>query len=560
MFAGICFGSSAQTIPYGNSQDTLIGVDGMTWVHYYYKPANYDSLTSPILWGIHGSGGNGNGERNALMEMADNRGALIVAPSMPGTYGLCFYPEWLQPDSTMFFHWFPTTFKNFYRHVINRENRDTMWVHLIGFSQGGQLVTRYMLIRQAHPDSIPLRMAVSVSPRGYTFCTDSLNGACMAYVCGLAPGSYLFSPNPNLLIPLDLVDFICNEQVVGYYNENYGVLIGTLDNGIPGGSFAGCNNCFNAQGNGRYERAQNFYAFSGTDAIARGTTLKWQYDTVSNVGHNGWALYHNTLDTASIAEHLLFDSPYYPPTFSAPTADIGYDITDEYCNEVKFNAFCSYNKYPVTVLWDFGDATTSTEKKPVHIYAATGTYTVTLIVNNILGTDTSTTTVTIDELPPAASFDSDTIAYLPNATVQFTNTTINGDFYYWDFGDNTQSNDVHPVHTYLSADTFTVELIAVDAFNGCANLFTNDIVVTTGTGIGEQNLIAVRVYPNPASDEFTISGNYELPAVLELYDMMGRKVKELRVAGYGLQVDVSDLSKGLYIWSIGTARGKVVVE
>lgn len=47
-------------------------------------------------------------------------------------------------------------------------------------------------------------------------------------------------------------------------------------------------------------------------------------------------------------------------------------------------------------LWDFGDGMTSTERDPVHTYAAPGTYTVTLTVSNLIGqTDSVSQFVTV---------------------------------------------------------------------------------------------------------------------------------------------------------------------
>ncbi len=46
--------------------------------------------------------------------------------------------------------------------------------------------------------------------------------------------------------------------------------------------------------------------------------------------------------------------------------------------------------------WDFGDGATSTSQSPTHTYAASGTYTVTLIVTNDCGADTTTQQITVN--------------------------------------------------------------------------------------------------------------------------------------------------------------------
>lgn len=58
---------------------------------------------------------------------------------------------------------------------------------MIGFSAGGQFVSRYLLTRQLYIDSIPLRMAVSANQYFYTFPTDTFNGVAMPWMCGFIP-------------------------------------------------------------------------------------------------------------------------------------------------------------------------------------------------------------------------------------------------------------------------------------------------------------------------------------------------------------------------------------
>ncbi|WP_350284665.1 T9SS type B sorting domain-containing protein [uncultured Croceitalea sp.] len=59
---------------------------------------------------------------------------------------------------------------------------------------------------------------------------------------------------------------------------------------------------------------------------------------------------------------------------------------------------------PITsILWDFGDGTTSTLENPTHTYAATGTYTVNATVNTATETKTETKEITIYDTPTAAS-------------------------------------------------------------------------------------------------------------------------------------------------------------
>jgi uncharacterized repeat protein (TIGR01451 family) len=53
---------------------------------------------------------------------------------------------------------------------------------------------------------------------------------------------------------------------------------------------------------------------------------------------------------------------------------------------------------PLTYLWDFGDGITSTLESPTHIYEQFGTYTVTLTVENVYGSDIFTDTYTVEPI------------------------------------------------------------------------------------------------------------------------------------------------------------------
>jgi gliding motility-associated-like protein len=53
------------------------------------------------------------------------------------------------------------------------------------------------------------------------------------------------------------------------------------------------------------------------------------------------------------------------------------------------------------------------------------------------------------------------------STVQFTNNSVGGDTYTWNFGDGTTSTGFAPVHTYTAGGTFTVSLVLSDS-QGCA--------------------------------------------------------------------------------------------
>lgn len=78
---------------------------------------------------------------------------------------------------------------------------------------------------------------------------------------------------------------------------------------------------------------------------------------------------------------------------------------------------------------------------------------------------------------PTASFT----ASAAGLTVTFTNTTVNGTTYSWDFGDGGTSTEQNPVHTYASGGAYPVNLTATNP-NGegtaYLELFLNDAPLT----------------------------------------------------------------------------------
>jgi len=104
--------SFAQTIPFGDSNDTITTSDGLTYPIFYYKPLGYDSINSPLLWGIHGQGSNGSSPRNDLRNIADRRNALIISLSNLSPAGGITNIDTTNGDTIVY--WAPTIFKEIY--------------------------------------------------------------------------------------------------------------------------------------------------------------------------------------------------------------------------------------------------------------------------------------------------------------------------------------------------------------------------------------------------------------------------------------------------------------
>ena len=113
--------------------------------------------------------------------------------------------------------------------------------------------------------------------------------------------------------------------------------------------------------------------------------------------------------------------------------------------------------------WTFegGSPATSTEANPVIIYTEPGVYSTSLSVSNAAGTDFIESINSIEVL---AGIEENAFSYVANGnTVTFTNNALNGSDFFWNFGDTNTSTEENPVHNYLAAGTYQVELTISNA-------------------------------------------------------------------------------------------------
>ena len=149
--------------------------------------------------------------------------------------------------------------------------------------------------------------------------------------------------------------------------------------------------------------------------------------------------------------------------------------------------FTDQSILPDTWFWDFGDGNTSTAQNPVHNYLTTGTFTVTLTVEDtVTGCQDQATAVVNVSIPSAAFNAAPTFGCGP-LTVNFTDAStanlaaITG--WAWDFGDGGTSNQQNPTYTYQTPGIYTVTLTITDA-NGCTSTVTqNNLVQVIGPDV-----------------------------------------------------------------------------
>lgn len=208
--------------------------------------------------------------------------------------------------------------------------------------------------------------------------------------------------------------------------------------------------------------------------------------------------------------------------------------------------------------WDFGDGGTSTAVNPNHVYSDPGIYEVTLTVTNNFGcTDVQATNIIIAPKPNAS------FTYSASSTeVSFTNTTnFNGAHSSsWDFDDGSTSTLDNPVHTYASPGTYLVCLTTYDSLCKDENIACSIVDIVTGmqeTGAAS----SLSIYPNPAEDQVTISGNRVSIQQIRLTGITGETIltsSNLSGQSGPVVLQLPSLAAGVYLLYLETEAGVVM--
>lgn len=197
--------------------------------------------------------------------------------------------------------------------------------------------------------------------------------------------------------------------------------------------------------------------------------------------------------------------------------------------------------------WDFGDNTTGngiggTE----HTFTAAGTYTVTLTntANGCSSTTTQTNYITVYPNPDAIFNASPQVLTQTETNTQFSNHSVDGNSYFWTFGDGENSNLENPSHHYPEIPGNYTVTLTVTSSNGCVDVAT--LIIT----IKDNKIIYVPNTFTPDGDEFN---NVFAPVVTAGYDTQNYSFTIINRWGEVL-FESHDVNRG---WD-GTYRGKLV--
>ena len=247
---------------------------------------------------------------------------------------------------------------------------------------------------------------------------------------------------------------------------------------------------------------------------------------------------------------------YYPPiaNFSADTT-IG-------CNPFTVQFYDSSTGNISSWSWDFGDELTSNQQNPIHTYEKSDTFTVSLTVSGLGGTDTKIKNdyIIVHEPAPIAHFGADSTYGIRPLTVQFSDSSTGLiSNWLWDFGDDSTSNEQNPKHTYLTSDIFTVSLTVTGPGGSNTKTRENYIIVSEPTDVSNlNNSIPLEYnifpnYPNPFNPSTYI--RFSIPKAsnvkITIYNINGRLIETIynnktQPGYYNIYWEASNYSTGTY--------------
>jgi gliding motility-associated-like protein len=164
--------------------------------------------------------------------------------------------------------------------------------------------------------------------------------------------------------------------------------------------------------------------------------------------------------------------------------DVDFLFTQSNCNDttgvISFTGLVNANNGVQSILWNFGDGTTSTELSPEHSFV-TGSYVVTLTVTDNVGcTNFVSDVIEVSTEPLEVSFEW-TASCNPIASGVFfeavVQTNANVTNYQWDFGNGFITNGTaSPVNFYAQEGDYIVTLVVTTDL-GCTATFIDTITV-----------------------------------------------------------------------------------
>jgi len=264
---------------------------------------------------------------------------------------------------------------------------------------------------------------------------------------------------------------------------------------------------------------------------------------------------------------------------------------------VSFTATATGGTAPYTYSWDFGNGNTSTGSNATFTYALNGYHYACLTVTDGSGCtsvycDTIMVSSNTNPGGPCGGMmvnmnitQDSTNPFVLYLQPVVTNAPAGGQFsFVWDYGDNTGAFSGSPTHMYNNFGSYVICLMAIDSANGCVGTFCDTITIDSSGNfsrtldykdvkpgffvntlpadisyntaiavLGDNDDIAINLYPNPASNviNLLVNSKENVDGNVSILDISGKRVytETLNINAGEQQVTlpVDNLPAGVYL-------------
>ena len=238
-------------------------------------------------------------------------------------------------------------------------------------------------------------------------------------------------------------------------------------------------------------------SISTTNTSTGALNYEWDFGNgTTSLLTNPGAIYATpgTYDIQLVATNIYGCTDTATQSFSvyqAPTA--GFVLPEDTVCVGEAITFNSTSTFADSIVWNFGNGTTFTGTTVDYAFEGSGTFPITIMVYSAGGCgDTLTVNTPIVVHPtPEAGFEFVNIQNPDplSGTVEFTNTSIGGTAWLWDFGNGDSSTVSDPIERYNSFGDFEATLIAYNPF-GCSDTVRRTVGVDFFYGLFIPNAIS----------------------------------------------------------------------
>lgn len=155
-----------------------------------------------------------------------------------------------------------------------------------------------------------------------------------------------------------------------------------------------------------------------------------------------------------------------------------------------------------------------------------------------------------EEVKSEFTVNRNTIYLDSNHTLVTSNQSIGANYYEWDFGDNSFSNDFSPLHVYNNIGQYFVTLLALDDSSGNCSDVSVELINVTGMSVNSSNIYdkTNKLFYDFSSKNIIFENSLSNNITIELFDINGRKlINKSFSSNSKISLDVSNISKGVYI-------------